>query len=337
MVNHTDRGRLVMRGSHRFVGVCMVGSLALLAGQFGNSNAHAADLRVERQRKLRIGETTRTYHLQRSLSKVKRPLVLVFHGGSGSANQTLGFEKSAAPLAVWREIGKRDGLVVAAPDGLRGSNGNQGWNDCRGDATNSPTSDDVAFTLALIDELVKTASVDPNRVYAVGMSNGAMFSLRLAIEQGERFAGFGVISGAMPAQTECVDNANPKPIVFISGTSDPLVPFGGGPVVDTSSGRGTVLSNADTITLAVARNGGFGTTKPPTTRFADRDRRDGSTVSLQSFRGSAASVHTVTVTGGGHVEPSTTQRVGRAYERFVGKQNHDIEAAELIWQLWNQK
>jgi polyhydroxybutyrate depolymerase len=324
------------RSSRKGAVAFIVGLTFVSLGRFGERPAEAADVAVERQRELRVGETMRTYNLQRSSAKGKRPLVLVFHGGSGSADQTLGLGRGVAPLAVWLEIGRREGLIVAAPEGLRGSNGNQGWNDCRADATNSPTADDVAFTVALIDELVMTANADPDRVYAVGMSNGAMFSLRLAIESGQHFAGFGIISGAMPAQTECVDNANPKPIVLISGTADPLVPFAGGPVVDATSGRGTVRSNADTVELIVTRSGGSIRSKPNAKRLANRDRNDGSTVLLQTYRGSFAPVHAITVTGGGHVEPSITQRIGRTYERIVGKQNHDFESAELVWQLLNQ-
>ncbi|HVN75835.1 MAG TPA: hypothetical protein VMT19_05915, partial [Thermoanaerobaculaceae bacterium] len=41
-----------------------------------------------------------------------RPLVLVFHGHGGSAEQALGLNGKPSPLAVWLEIAEREGVVV---------------------------------------------------------------------------------------------------------------------------------------------------------------------------------------------------------------------------------
>ena len=48
--------------------------------------------------------------------------------------------------------------------------------------------DDVEFTRQLVDNLATVASVDRKRVFATGMSNGAIFAWRLASELSDRIA-----------------------------------------------------------------------------------------------------------------------------------------------------
>jgi polyhydroxybutyrate depolymerase len=293
--------------------------------------AQAAErTKIERGLILESGNQKRTYNLQRAKEAGKHPLILLFHGNGGSADQVMGFGKTSSPLSEFLAIGQRNNVVIAAANGLAGSSGSRGWNDCRNDASTNPDSDDVAFVRALIDKLVATAGADAQRVYAVGMSNGSMFTLRLALEAGDRFAGFGMISGAFAAKNECVDAGVSQPIVLISGTADPIIPFAGGAVTNDQSGRGTVLSNSATVALLVARAGASAT--PQNLRFPDTDRRDGSTVTGRMFAGTSR-VAAITVNGGGHVEPSKQHRVGRIYERVVGRQNHDFETADFVWRF----
>ena len=43
------------------------------------------------------------------------------------------------------------------------------------------------------------------------------------------------------------------------------------------------------------------------------------------------------VEGGGHVEPSASQRIRGVYALVVGKQNHDLECAEEAWRFFADK
>lgn len=86
-------------------------------------------------------------------------------------------------------------ISVRRPREWRAGGGNQGsagpvsgktfgtWNagSCCADALRENV-DDVGFVSALIGRLVKERAVDPARVYATGMSNGAQLSYRLACE-----------------------------------------------------------------------------------------------------------------------------------------------------------
>ena len=285
-----------------------------------------------------FGETTRAYNIQRASSQPgsPRPLVLVFHGHGGSADQVFGLSGSVSPFSRLLDLGRRDNVVIVAPDGAVGSDNKKGWNDCRGDASTNPSTDDVGFTMALIDHLVGVENVDSRRVYAMGMSNGAMFTIRLSLQSGASFAGFASIAGALPAVSECSGRFTPRPMLFVNGIADPLVRFNGGGVANgggsaNSDQRGTTLSVPRTLADTLRRN--RASTRPTTQRFTDRDRADQSTARLDTYASKTAPVYAVIIDGGGHVEPSIAYRVSRLYERIVGPQNHDIESSDLIWEL----
>lgn len=171
----------------------------------------------------------------------KHPLIILLHGHGGTASQLLGLKGSAAPLSVWLKIADREGWVVAAPHGLDGSDGMAGWNDCRKDAASNPQADDVGLIGAIIDREVATDNVDPDRVFVMGMSNGAMMTFRAAVELGDRLAGFATVSGSMAKVSECAAPKTPLSGLIISGTADPIVPYGGGDVRILGMPRGSVI------------------------------------------------------------------------------------------------
>jgi poly(3-hydroxybutyrate) depolymerase len=107
------------------------------------------------------------------------PLVvgLHFYPGTGAAlRDMIGMDAEA----------DENGFLVAYPDGVAG-----GWNAlvCCG------AEDDVAFLEALTERLIADWRVDPDRVYATGISNGADMSFRAAVEATGVFAAIGAVSG----------------------------------------------------------------------------------------------------------------------------------------------
>jgi polyhydroxybutyrate depolymerase len=263
-----------------------------------------------------------------------RPLVLLLHGHGGSAAQLLGQKRSAAPLSVWLHIADREGLLLAALDGSTQGDGKPGWNDCRSDAVGNPPVDDVAFAAAVVRKLVTAGEVDPQRVYAMGMSNGAMMTLRLAQELEPPLAGFAAVSGLAAQSSKCQAPKQAVPAMLIMGTEDPLVPFAGGQVHFGDKLRGGVLSAAQTVDGWRRNNQAAGPAKlsavPPTERTSRIER-----IQFGPDAGSVARVLFLRVQGGGHVEPSSSQRVGGLYARIVGQQNHDVEAAEEAWRFFS--
>ncbi|HTQ37174.1 MAG TPA: PHB depolymerase family esterase, partial [Steroidobacteraceae bacterium] len=159
-----------------------------------------------------------------------RPLVLLLHGHLATAANALGAGRSPSPLSAWLSIAAREQILVAALQGVKGSDNRTGWNDCRADADNNPDTDDVAFAAGVTRRLVDAGRVDPQRIYVMGMSNGAFMSLRLALQMQPRPAAIASVAGAMAQQSECPDAPRAVSVLLIHGTADPLVPYGGGEV-----------------------------------------------------------------------------------------------------------
>lgn len=142
------------------------------------------------------------------------PLVVVIHGAYGSA------EQMRSSLG-WDALADKDGFEVAYPNGF-GKFWNAGY--CCGIA-HSRNVDDVGFLHGLVEHLVVQDGVDPHRVYAVGMSNGAMMTYAWACARPEDLAGIGPVAGALVAPCQ------PAPaitVVAVHGTADRNVPINGG-------------------------------------------------------------------------------------------------------------
>ncbi len=259
------------------------------------------------------------------------PLVLCLHGHGGNADQMTGWSGRRAPFRVFMDLADRDGFLVVYPEGLLSQDGKRGWNDGRRDNRINPTVDDVAFLDALITRIEQVFPVDPDRIHACGVSNGGFMSLRLATDLGDRVASVAAVVAALPAVPEGEKPGPPVSVLFMNGTDDPLVPWGGGPVLEPGSGRGTVLG---TMASARAWTRFLGTAPVPAVLdLPDINQRDGSTVRRwtwsQGRQGSRVVLYEVD--GGGHTEPSIQERYFFLWELLVGRQNHDLEMAEAVW------
>jgi polyhydroxybutyrate depolymerase len=149
-----------------------------------------------------------------SLSDGPSTLVVMIHGGFGSAEQ--------AELAYgWDAQAERDGLIVAYPDGVGHS-----WNggNCCGQAMKK-NIDDVGFIEAMIDQIGAGLDIDPQRTFATGMSNGGIMAYRLACE-GDRFAAIAPVSATM--LVDCRAD-RPVSVMHIQGGIDESIPRDGSP------------------------------------------------------------------------------------------------------------
>ena len=184
--------------------------------------AHAAD--GDRQT-LKVGGVSRSYvvRLPDGLSKNSKPVPLVFvlHGGGGNA-------ANAENMTGFTEKGRREGFIVVYPEGSGPIAGNLlTWNaqHCCAYAMKNDV-DDVGFIRALLDDLSARYPVDPRRVYATGMSNGAMMTHRLGIELSDRLAAIAPVVGTVFGDEKKPDHA--VPALMINGMLDKNVPHDGG-------------------------------------------------------------------------------------------------------------
>lgn len=158
------------------------------------------------------------------------PLIFVFHG--------LGADKENMLGTHFNSYAEQTGHIVIYPDALLSFLGTA-WNS--GTILNSNV-DDVGFVLALIDTVSATYNINDRRIYACGFSMGGIMSNRLGCEQSEVFAAIGSVSG--PFASGIRDNCVPSrhmPYIYVHGTGDGTVPYGGSPILGTSSAMSTMI------------------------------------------------------------------------------------------------
>lgn len=173
---------------------------------------------------LTIQGRRRTYLLHHPASHPdasRLPLVLVLHGGMGTAR---GIQRVSGMNAA----ADREGFIAAYPQGSSwGGRGRGTWNagGCCGYAMHQQV-DDVAFLRAVIDDIERRDRTDPARVYVTGISNGGMMAYRMACEAAERISAIAPIAGAMHAPS-CAPT-HPVALAIFHGTADRHVPYEGG-------------------------------------------------------------------------------------------------------------
>ena len=145
------------------------------------------------------------------------PLVLMLHGYGSSAEDfrtSVQFEKDANPL------GYAVVYVTGAPD-PNDATSSTGWN-----STDDPNGNrDTEFLVSLAEYLQEEYSLDKNRTYAVGFSNGAFMTHTLAMDAGDTFSALVSVSGMM--QTDIWDKRKSSSSVSffqITGEKDDVVP-----------------------------------------------------------------------------------------------------------------
>lgn len=142
-------------------------------------------------------------------------LIIALHGGLGSAKNI----EEQSGLASFSE---EKGFIACFPNAL-----NKTWNagGCCGKAVKK-NIDDVGFISKLIDELLMRYTINPNKVYVTGMSNGGFMAYRLACELSHKIAAIAPVAGSMNVSS-CVP-VEPVSVLHFHSYEDSNVPYGGG-------------------------------------------------------------------------------------------------------------
>jgi len=277
----------------------------------------------DHERLLQIGDLHRSYvvHVPPHYDpKSPIPVVLALHGaatnGRMMANYS-GLAKKAdeAGFAVVYANGTGPGGIMLT--------WNSGGARRAGEAS---TADDVGYIRKVLDDLQMCLTVDAKRVYATGLSNGAMMCYRLASEMSDRIAAIAPIAG-----TIAVDNYHPKrpvPVMHFHGTADKVVPMQG-PQNDAARLFG-FRSVPETMRILVACNACA--QDPQTTELPDK-AHDGTQVTRKIYaaKEGGAEVVLYVIDGGGHTWPGRQPPV-----RFLGKSTAQISANDLIWEFFRK-
>ena len=266
---------------------------------------------------LEVDGITRSYHLHvpSAVGPAPAPLVLVFHGGGGTGPGT-------ERLTRFTALADREGFLVAFPEGVE-----KNWNDGR-EFTSSRAHrdhvDDVAFVAALIDAIGRAHAVDLRRVYATGISNGAIFSHYLAARLSARIAAIApVVGGIADPPDAWLRPEQPVSVLMLQGTRDPLVPYHGGAV---AFGRGKIIDTEEAARRWAALNGGREPVREPLP--ADGKDRCGGLRTIYPGGRDGSEVTLVRLDGGGHTWPGGVQYLPQL---LIGRVCRDFDATELIW------
>jgi polyhydroxybutyrate depolymerase len=250
------------------------------------------------------------------------PLLLVFHGGRGGP-------ENIAKLTAFSELADRERFIVAYPAALHGN-----WNDGRSATRPSrEDEDDLRFIEALVRELTNRYHVDRRRIYAAGLSNGAMMCHRLGLEMAGTFSAIATVSGGMPAEIAPKRRiSRPLSVIGIYGTDDPLVRWDGGEMTRGAGGR-LLGARASTEIWALQME-----CKPEPAREALPEFvKDGTSVWRESYAGCRDSARVVLygIERGGHGwPPRGIGRTGPIARMLTGKASANLNATEVIWQFF---
>lgn len=282
-----------------------VSCLVLAACDAGQDAESSSGLSVGTSvQRLDVGDDERSYRVHRPTSPEAEPaLVLVLHGGGGSARQA---EESYG----WTALADREGFLVVHPQGLHHT-----WNTgggCCGRAAEQAV-DDVAFLTAVVDDVARRTTVDMGRVFVTGMSNGAMMSYTLACST-DVFAAIAPVAGTMLA--DCTDPA-PVSVFHLHGTADTSVRMDGEP------GEGPAMVDGRPVEDVVAFWRAVDGCLAPTDVTAGPVHRSVSGCS------DGRSVEFVTVDGAGHQWPGSSVVRAAADPPYP-----DLDATENIWRFF---
>jgi polyhydroxybutyrate depolymerase len=255
------------------------------------------------------GGTSRTIHLYRPAGLTSpAPLVVMLHGGFGSGTQ-------AETAYHWDAEADRGRFLVAFPDGEKASwNGGGG---CCGQAAKNNV-DDVAFLTEAVATIRGELTVDPDRIYVSGVSNGGIMAYRMACET-NLFAAVGVDSTTM--LVGC-GHAVPASILHIHGTADPIIPYQGGPGRRYSPSRPPIDGPSVPAVNAVWRT--IDGCAAPTTTTA------GTLTTSTATCPDGRSVDLITIAEAGHGWPGAPNE--RAQRRMdTGPASTALDATDVIW------
>lgn len=277
------------------------------------------------------------FYVPSDIETSKLPLVVLLHGSGASPSDLTGQSRDTSPNKVWMNIADNEKIILVYPEGSTNDPVEHlVWNDCRADAINSSSLDDIGFMSVLIDHFSQMSNVDTSRIYVSGSSNGGQMALRVAMEMPDMVVAIAAILAAMPAVSSCLPS-NQISVLFMNGTDDPVVPFNGGEVSPNIGGRGTVLPTEESVNIWVDFN--QADPVPITTDFPNINILDGSIVRKSAYMNMSEGTEVILyeVSGGGHAEPSIQELYSLLTRPLVGNQNQDIEMANEVWDFFKDK
>ena len=253
------------------------------------------------------------------------PLIVSLHGGGGNAAGQQKYTRMDA-------LADREGFVVAYPDGTgRLKTRLLTWNagSCCGSAARDNV-DDVGFIAAMLDDIGAREPIDPKRVYATGLSNGAMMAYRLAAELPDRFAAIAPVAGAMVYSGVPQESV---PVLHIHSIDDPRALYAGGlgPPFPMTATRVFHPPVEETLARWAKANHCTGGPEIKETRIG-YDADAGIAATLLVWPGCSAPLEHWKLTGSGHTWPGGQPKY---LVRLLGRGTELVDANVEMWTFFS--
>jgi polyhydroxybutyrate depolymerase len=255
-------------------------------------------------------------HVPRSYRGAPTPMLIALHGGGGDADFQA--DDSKYKLITASET---HGFIAVFPNGYsRWPSGILAtWNagNCCGGAQNGRI-DDVGFIRAVIARMKTQANIDQRRIFAAGMSNGAMMSWRLACEAPE-------IRGIAPVEgtdvTSSCRPSHPVAVIEFHALDDDHVLFNGG-----YGPKSLAKANFTSVPATQAKWVQIDSAQPQAKRVLTVP---GAHCDLHPAKSGGAPVELCVTDTGGHSWPGGGTQQGRKQPSMA------ISANDLMWNFFS--
>ena len=148
------------------------------------------------------------------------PLMINFHGFGDCAAD---YAESVGGYYGLNDLADEAGFVVAYPQAMVREKGDPYWEP--GDIGSDIEINDVSFVRHLVADIAAKMSIDHERVFAVGYSNGGMMAYDLACTAPDVFPAVRIMSGVMLGNTCASPDATS--IIHFHGIADDVIPLDG--------------------------------------------------------------------------------------------------------------
>jgi poly(3-hydroxybutyrate) depolymerase/predicted Ser/Thr protein kinase len=238
------------------------------------------------------------------------PLVISMHGFAD-------WPAHHMKMTHWNDLAEEKGFIVVYPMGtgfpLR-------WRTDGQTRESGGVQKDVTFISDLIDVLSSKYYIDPQRIYANGMSNGGGMSFTLGCMLSDRIAAIGGVAGAYSLPWSECDPGRPVPVIAFHGDADKIVPYTG------SASTRFYQAFPEIFTWAKAWAAHNGCVDQPTDLPSSGE--------VSGFQYSPCykdgDVILYTIHGGGHTWPG-----GDALPKWItGRTSQDIDATRVMWEFF---
>ena len=218
---------------------------------------HAA--KANKKVTITVGSDTREYWLYVPNNVTDNaPLVLSLHGAGGH-------DTDKSPFRT--DVADKEGCIVAYPQGLNTVFPGLGGMTAPGWSAYGEENFDTDFLKAVVEDVASKYTIDRQRLYCCGFSNGGMQTYVMANTCSHMFAAFAAISG-YPINEFHLHHTSGRPVPFlhIHGKADDFVKYSLVPnVIDNMVARNganpvpqkTVKSGKYTKSVYEAGDGGF--------------------------------------------------------------------------------